>query len=134
MRESATGRPDPLIIRRSEVADLDYATTGVWKIAYADFMTAMMAFFLVMWLVNATSDTTKTGIANYFNPIRLSDATELSRKGLHDPELAETGTDIEFAPDNTDVHARERQQAGRARGKDPESRLILRDPYAVLTA
>src|SRR5699024_8296855 len=35
---------------------------------------------------------------------------------------------------NTDVHARERQQAGRARGKDPESRLILRDPYAVLTA
>ena len=40
---------------------------GAWKVAYADFITAMMAFFLVMWIVGSTSDATKAGIADYFN-------------------------------------------------------------------
>ena len=52
---------------------------GAWKVAYADFVTAMMAFFLVMWLINATSETTKTGVANYFNPIKLANGTQLLR-------------------------------------------------------
>lgn len=56
---------------------------GVWKIAYADFMTAMMAFFLVMWLVNMTDDETVVQIANYFNPLQLSDRLETS-KGVYD--------------------------------------------------
>lgn len=42
---------------------------GAWKIAYADFVTAMMAFFLLMWLLNATSEEQKRGIANYFDPL-----------------------------------------------------------------
>lgn len=46
---------------------------GVWKIAFADFMTAMMCFFLVMWLVNATTQETKAAVASYFNPMRLAD-------------------------------------------------------------
>lgn len=42
---------------------------GAWKIAYADFVTAMMAFFLLMWLLGSTDDTTKRGISEYFqNP------------------------------------------------------------------
>lgn len=41
---------------------------GAWKVAYADFVTAMMAFFLLMWLLNATSEEQKTGLADYFNP------------------------------------------------------------------
>ena len=48
---------------------------GVWKIAYADFMTAMMAFFLVMWLINSTDKKTLTQVATYFNPLRLTDKT-----------------------------------------------------------
>lgn len=40
---------------------------GAWKIAYADFVTAMMAFFLLMWLLGSTSDATKEGIAEYFS-------------------------------------------------------------------
>lgn len=44
---------------------------GSWKIAYADFVTAMMAFFLLMWLVNATSEEQKRGLANYFDPISV---------------------------------------------------------------
>jgi len=41
---------------------------GAWKIAYADFVTAMMAFFLLLWLLNATSEEVKDGLANYFQP------------------------------------------------------------------
>ncbi|HCK32739.1 MAG: motility protein MotB [Micavibrio sp.] len=41
---------------------------GAWKVAYADFVTAMMAFFLLMWLINVTTEEQKTGIADYFNP------------------------------------------------------------------
>ncbi|WP_377298450.1 MotB family protein [Rhizobium sp. SGZ-381] len=57
---------------------------GAWKIAYADFMTAMMAFFLVMWLVNASNEETKASVASYFNPIKLSDETP-AKKGLSKP-------------------------------------------------
>ena len=41
---------------------------GAWKIAYADFVTAMMAFFLLLWLINMTTPQQKLGIANYFAP------------------------------------------------------------------
>jgi chemotaxis protein MotB len=44
---------------------------GAWKVAYADFVTAMMAFFLLLWLLNATSQEQKLGISNYFEPIRV---------------------------------------------------------------
>lgn len=40
---------------------------GSWKVAYADFVTAMMAFFLLMWLLGSTTDATREGIADYFN-------------------------------------------------------------------
>jgi len=41
---------------------------GAWKVAYADFVTAMMAFFLLMWLLNATTENQRKGIADYFDP------------------------------------------------------------------
>ncbi len=41
---------------------------GAWKVAYADFVTAMMAFFLLMWLLNATTKEQKNAISDYFNP------------------------------------------------------------------
>lgn len=41
---------------------------GAWKVAYADFVTAMMAFFLLMWLLNATTEEQRSGIADYFDP------------------------------------------------------------------
>ena len=46
---------------------------GAWKIAYADFVTAMMAFFLLMWLLGSTTEGDKKGIADYFNaPLRVA--------------------------------------------------------------
>ena len=41
---------------------------GAWKVAYADFVTAMMAFFLLMWLLGATTEKQRKGIADYFTP------------------------------------------------------------------
>lgn len=63
---------------------------GAWKIAYADFMTAMMAFFLVMWLVNAANEETKASVASYFNPIQLADEKPTTR-GLEKPVEVEDG-------------------------------------------
>jgi chemotaxis protein MotB len=44
---------------------------GAWKVAYADFMTALMAFFLLMWLLNATTEEQRKGLADYFSPTNL---------------------------------------------------------------
>ncbi|MEO9189965.1 MAG: flagellar motor protein MotB [Acetobacteraceae bacterium] len=62
-------RPQP-IIRKEEVAAAAHHG-GAWKVAYADFVTAMMAFFLVMWLLNATTEDQRKGLADYFSPNNL---------------------------------------------------------------
>ncbi len=48
---------------------------GAWKVAYADFVTAMMAFFLLLWILQATTEEQKLGIANYFAPASVSRST-----------------------------------------------------------
>lgn len=58
----------PTIIRRKKVIAGAGHHGGAWKVAYADFVTAMMAFFLLMWLLNATTETQRSGLADYFNP------------------------------------------------------------------
>ena len=55
---------------------------GAWKIAFADFMTAMMAFFLVLWIISATDKNTKTLIARYFNPVKVEEPAK-AQKGIH---------------------------------------------------
>ncbi|MFD1623023.1 flagellar motor protein MotB [Azospirillum griseum] len=45
---------------------------GAWKVAYADFVTAMMAFFLLLWLLNVTTSDQRKGIADYFSPASVS--------------------------------------------------------------
>lgn len=57
-----------IIIRRKKVMNEDDHHGGAWKVAYADFVTAMMAFFLLMWLLNATTEEQRKGLADYFNP------------------------------------------------------------------
>jgi chemotaxis protein MotB len=58
----------PIIIKRKKVISGGGHHGGAWKVAYADFVTAMMAFFLLMWLLNATSEKQRKGLADYFNP------------------------------------------------------------------
>jgi len=48
---------------------------GAWKIAYADFVTAMMAFFLLLWLLNSVTQEALEGISNYFAPVSVAQST-----------------------------------------------------------
>ena len=74
--------PEIIIIKRHSSHEEEHHG-GAWKIAFADFMTAMMAFFLVLWIINATDKNTKTIIARYFNPLKLEDMAK-AQKG-HPP-------------------------------------------------
>jgi chemotaxis protein MotB len=60
-------RAQTIVIRRKRRGHEGAAHGGAWKIAYADFVTAMMAFFLLMWLLSSTNHGTLQGIADYFN-------------------------------------------------------------------
>ena len=75
---------DLIIVRRRSDVEFEPPKGGVWKIAHADFMTAMMAFFMVMWLISSTDDVARKSIAEYFNPVKLSELSPFP-KGLEDP-------------------------------------------------
>ena len=64
----------PIIIKKIKKVQAHGHHGGAWKIAYADFVTAMMAFFLLMWLLAVADKETKRGLSDYFNnpPVRLS--------------------------------------------------------------
>ncbi len=59
-----------VVIRKNEIVETRHHG-GAWKVAYADFVTAMMAFFLLMWLLNATTEDQRKGLADYFSPNNL---------------------------------------------------------------
>jgi chemotaxis protein MotB len=63
----AAGNGAKIVIRKEEVVEGGHHG-GAWKVAYADFVTAMMAFFLLMWLLNATTEDQRKGLADYFSP------------------------------------------------------------------
>lgn len=64
----ADGSNAPIIIKKKKVVGGGGHHGGAWKVAYADFVTAMMAFFLLMWLLNATTEQQRKGLADYFSP------------------------------------------------------------------
>jgi len=89
----------PVIIKKVKKVSGDGHHGGAWKVAYADFVTAMMAFFLLMWLLNATTEKQRKGIADYFSPTipitRVSGGGSGSFGGdsvLSDESLSQTGT------------------------------------------
>lgn len=101
---------------------------GAWKIAFADFMTAMMALFLVLWLINAANEETKKAVASYFNPVKLVDRNR-SVKGLHDAEgVQEIEVQVpneQFPEQNNDTEAAEEEK------KVAEAQFFA-DPFTVL--
>ncbi len=68
MADASNGLAPIIIIKKKKKVSGDGHHGGAWKVAYADFVTAMMAFFLLMWLLNATTEEQRKGIADYFNP------------------------------------------------------------------
>src|SRR4051812_20797586 len=81
----------PIIIKRIKKSGGGGHHGGAWKVAYADFVTAMMAFFLLMWLINTTSPEQKKGIADYFAPASVSESTSGSGGILAGTALGEDG-------------------------------------------
>ena len=65
--DNRKGERPIVIIKKEEVVEGGHHG-GAWKVAYADFVTAMMAFFLLMWLLNATTEAQRRGLADYFSP------------------------------------------------------------------
>ena len=65
----------PILIKKVKKVAAHGHHGGAWKVAYADFVTAMMAFFLLMWLINTTDPEQKRGIAEYFAPANVSAST-----------------------------------------------------------
>ena len=61
-----------IIIKRVKKVQHGGHHGGAWKVAYADFVTAMMAFFLLLWLLNVTTDEQRRGLADYFTPSSVS--------------------------------------------------------------
>ncbi|MCX7864140.1 MAG: OmpA family protein [Novosphingobium sp.] len=59
--------PPPIIVKKISVVEGSHHG-GAWKVAYADFVTAMMAFFLLLWLLGATTEKQRKGLADYFTP------------------------------------------------------------------
>ena len=82
----------PIVIKRIKKSGGDGHHGGQWKVAYADFVTAMMAFFLLMWLINTTSPEQKRGIADYFAPATVSQSTSGSGGILAGTALGERGS------------------------------------------
>ncbi|ANY79435.1 hypothetical protein BB934_15400 [Microvirga ossetica] len=121
-----------VIVRRSGDGE-DVVKGGAWKIAHADFMTAMMAFFLVMWLISLTDEETRSGVANYFNPVQLAESTP-NKKGLDDPQ--------NVPPDNETDNTKDGKEKGSGEGTGGKSHqlrkprfkegALFQDPYAVL--
>ncbi|MCI5110184.1 MAG: OmpA family protein [Marivita sp.] len=108
----------PVIVKRKKVIQAGGHHGGAWKVAYADFVTAMMAFFMLMWLLNATTEKQRKGIADYFSPTapisRLSSGSDgmfmgdsifaadvLPRMGVGASSLQETTSDASQDADKT---------------------------------
>src|SRR5512143_1568579 len=81
----------PIVIKRIKKGGGAGHHGGAWKVAYADFVTAMMAFFLLMWLINTTSPEQKRGIADYFAPASVSETTSGSGGILGGTALGDDG-------------------------------------------
>ena len=126
---------DLIIIKRRLNTDLEQPKGGVWKIAFADFMTAMMCFFLVMWLINSANEDTRKAVASYFNPVRLA---ELNRKGIQNPHISEDQTDSgprstqeeETKPSKPSSPAS--AQPSPERSDEMSREALFSDPYKVL--
>ena len=143
----ADQKPHELLIIKRYRGGHEGQHGGAWKIAFADFMTAMMALFLVLWLISATNEKSKVSIARYFNPVKLVDMSTM-KKGVNDPN-----ENISSSPDQRAVpHPQTAENAQRPNeepqvpakedtaepttgvGRQPthSESALFRDPYAVL--
>jgi chemotaxis protein MotB len=92
---AAKGDNAPVIIKKVKKGGHEGHHGGAWKVAYADFVTAMMAFFLLLWLLNVTTEEQKNGIADYFSPTTVSDSSSGSGGMLGGQTLTDEGAMVD---------------------------------------
>jgi chemotaxis protein MotB len=85
-----SNRPQ-IIVKKKKKGGHDGHHGGAWKVAYADFVTAMMAFFLLLWLISATTEEQKEGIADYFTPSTVTESKSGAGKILSGRTMSEDG-------------------------------------------
>lgn len=87
----------PIVIKRIKKGGHGGHHGGSWKVAYADFVTAMMAFFLLLWLLSSTNQETLTGIADYF-----SSPSAINAAGGASTSMIELGSNIDSSKGDGD--------------------------------
>jgi chemotaxis protein MotB len=115
-RGGAKGDQRPIIIRRVKKATAGHHG-GAWKVAYADFVTAMMAFFMLLWLLTVTDKQTLSGIADYFTP----SASTMSNSSGSGSILGGTAMQKDGAMSQGSVALATPTASQEARNKDSES-------------
>jgi chemotaxis protein MotB len=129
----------PIIVKKIKKAGGAAHHGGAWKVAYADFVTAMMAFFLLMWLINTTSPEQKKGIADYFAPASVSETTSGAGGILHGTSLGQDGSKSagsESVIEQTAPDAPNTQETGSTKtsGKASESAADQKEEQALQNA
>jgi len=129
----------PIIIKKIKKAGGEGHHGGAWKVAYADFVTAMMAFFLLMWLINTTSPEQKKGIADYFAPASVSETTSGSGSILAGTALGDDGdksAGTQSVIQQTSPEAPDTQDTGstKAGGQGSQSQSDQKDDAALQSA
>jgi chemotaxis protein MotB len=109
----------PILIKKVKKVSGHGHHGGAWKVAYADFVTAMMAFFLLMWLINTTSPEQKRGIADYFAPASVAETTSGSGGILGGTALGEDGAKASGSMSVIEALAPEAKNP--AEGKSPDA-------------
>jgi|SRR5690554_1959759 len=111
--------PPPIIVKKVIVQASDGHHGGAWKVAYADFVTAMMAFFLLLWLLGSTDEAQRKGLADYFTPtlVKLKEQSAgsdglMGGASITDPDnyphrASQTGTQALTIPRDASGGARE---------------------------
>jgi chemotaxis protein MotB len=111
----------PIIIKKIKKGGHGGHHGGAWKVAYADFVTAMMAFFLLMWLINTTSPEQKKGIADYFAPASVSETTSGSGGILGGTSLSNDGSKAAGTRNVVEQMAPEAPQDVTEAGQNPKT-------------
>ena len=131
------GRIEPeIIIRRVRARHAGGHHGGAWKIAYADFVTAMMAFFMLLWIIGATNDDQRKGIADYFTPTVIQMKNSGGASGVMDGRsirMEDGAAPRATAADDTRFRVVERIIAARLAG-DPTLKSLRGQLRLVRTA
>ncbi len=124
---------DEIIIVRRVSGDHDEHHGGAWKVAFADFMTAMMAFFLVMWLINSSNEEMKKAVASYFNPIKLTDRIS-NPKGKRTPKYGDISKEEVENEEKSTVISNSKIIAIKGEGvaQTFDEQALFANPYALL--